>query len=159
MLRLSYDEISPITGNKSVLVEQDPFTNDQVKLCMESGYQTYLKNWKSDNIELISDLEKQFPEDITKTKIVDSNGNVWYKSYLVSRNVILFPEETVWKVALLVETDPGSGIDVDIPLTPETTVKKFVDIDNAKVFGLLEYENALFEFQQLITITRMKNEN
>ena len=35
-INLDYDEISPITGNKCVIVEGDPKNGDEHRMCMES---------------------------------------------------------------------------------------------------------------------------
>ena len=39
-MKIDYDEISPITGNKCVIVEADENTNIESRICMESGYST-----------------------------------------------------------------------------------------------------------------------
>ena len=36
----NYDAISPITGNNCVLIEADEMTNQESRICMESGYTT-----------------------------------------------------------------------------------------------------------------------
>jgi hypothetical protein len=38
-MRLNYDAVSPFTGRKSVLVEYDEQSGQNVHLCMETGYQ------------------------------------------------------------------------------------------------------------------------
>ena len=37
-LKADYDEISPITGNKCVIIEVDEQSNTTSYICMESGY-------------------------------------------------------------------------------------------------------------------------
>lgn len=159
MLRLSYDEISPITGNQSVLVEQDVFSGDHVKLCMETGYQTYFNSWKVGNEEIIANLENQFPYEVVDTKFIDSNGNVWYKAFLISPNVLLYPDEKLWKVSDLVELDPGDGISVEVPVSPDRTITKYLDERNSSIFKETKFEDALFEFQKRITEKRTRDEN
>ena len=39
-LKLDYDEVSPITQNKCVIVEADTETGEEHRMCMESGYMT-----------------------------------------------------------------------------------------------------------------------
>jgi hypothetical protein len=158
-MRLLYDEISPITGNKSVLVEHDQFSGDDVKLCMESGYQTYFTSWKITNEELIADLENQFPYDVVKSKFIDSGGNVWFKSFLISPNVLLYPDDNSWCVANLIDLDPGSGIAIPIPISPDTIINRYLDESNTSIFGQFNFEDALFEFQRRIAISRLENEN
>ena len=40
VLKLEYDDISPFTGNKCVLIEADEKTGTESRICMESGYTT-----------------------------------------------------------------------------------------------------------------------
>ncbi len=39
-LKIDYDEISPITNNKCVIVEAEESTGEEHRMCMESGYIT-----------------------------------------------------------------------------------------------------------------------
>ena len=39
-IKLDYDEVSPITGNKCVIVEADKESGEEHRMCMESGYVT-----------------------------------------------------------------------------------------------------------------------
>ena len=89
-MRLVYDEISPWSGELSVMVEFDSVKQDNVKLCMDTGYQTYEKHWKVDSPS-IEILEAQQPKIITDTKKIDAGGNVWYKISLVTPLVVLMP--------------------------------------------------------------------
>lgn len=160
MLRLQYDEISPITGNKSVLIEEDSFSGDIVKLCMETGYQTYENSWKVSNEEIIANLENQFPYQVVDTRFVDhSTNNIWYKTFLISPNVILYPDGNLWKVSYLTELDPGNGIPIQVPHLPGQMVTKFLDEENATAFEEKKFEDALFEFQRRITEKRLRDEN
>ena len=151
-MRLNYNEISPITGNLTVLTEIDDFSSDTVKLCMESGYQTYLNSWRIENSEIISKIEEQFPFDVVNTKFIDaSTGNIWYKTFLLSPSVLLFPDEKLWRVAALLETDPGSGIEIQVPVSPNTNVTKYLDLESSSEFSEFHFEDALFEFQKRIS--------
>ena len=163
-MKLTLDEISPITGRCTVMVEEDPFIGDTVKMCMESGYQTYVGSWKVENEEVIANIENQFPECVVDSKYIDDNGNIWYRSFLISPNVILYPDREisddgflkfVWKVTTLTTFDPGAGRVFEVG--NET---KYLDEVNAMIFNENEFEDALYGFQQLITSTRnTDNEN
>ena len=54
-MKSNYDEISPITHNLSVLVEQDDATGLTSKICMDSGYTT--NSFLIDGSETLSKLE------------------------------------------------------------------------------------------------------
>ena len=53
-MKLEYDAISPITGNKCVLEEASPHDNSISYLCMESGYTSH-EHLKED-----SDFQKKY---------------------------------------------------------------------------------------------------
>lgn len=158
-MKLTYDEISPITGNRTVLVEEEEFSGDNVKLCMETGYQTYQFNWRVENEEIIANLENQFPYNVVDSKFIDPGGNVWYKSFLISPNVLLYPDEKTWKVAFLVELDPGDGVPIQVPTSENTFATKYLDEANSSTFEETKFEDALFEFQRRITEKRLRDEN
>ena len=70
-MKLDYDEISPITGNKCVVVEADEKANLQSYLCMESGYTTtdqlikggpHIEQFESQITELMLDLKYEDEE-------------------------------------------------------------------------------------------------
>jgi hypothetical protein len=158
-LKLDYDEISPITGRKTVLVEEEEFSGDSVKLCMETGYQTYERLWKVENEEIIANLENQFPYQVVDSKFIDSNDNVWYKSFLISPNVLLYPDGKTWKVSFLIDLDPGNGVPIQVPTSENTFAIKFLDEATSSVYKETEFEDALFEFQRRITEKRLRDEN
>ena len=80
-MNLNYDEISPITGNKCVLIEADQNTNIESRICMESGYTTndYLKI-DSDHI---AKFESTITEYMSTVKYVDNElGCIWYPTFI-----------------------------------------------------------------------------
>lgn len=160
MLRLDYDEISPITGEKTVLVEYDSLLNDTIKLCMKTGYQTYLNTWKADSPELMN-YEMQLPSETVITKFVDSNKNVWYRITMQSPHVLLYCENNTWKVVTLEIAPIGDAkvIPIQVPISETETALRFLNEDNAEKFNAEEFEDALFTFQSRITEIRKKNDN
>ena len=58
-MNLDYDGISPITGNKCVLVEADQKTNIESYLCMESGFTSHEKLINE------SDFQKKYETRLT----------------------------------------------------------------------------------------------
>ena len=90
MIHLSYDEISPFTQKKTVMIEEHPDANDRVKMCMGTGYHTYQSSWVEGS-EFIARYEATIPQNIIDTKTV-VDGNVWYKMYITHPFATLQPE-------------------------------------------------------------------
>jgi hypothetical protein len=99
-MKSSYDEFSPITGNKCVLIEHlSGFDNFQ-KICMETGYFT-----TKDFFNLSEDFELDVPyskELINSTKVVDELGYTWFRIIYIEDGWLLYPEskndDVVWKL-------------------------------------------------------------
>ena len=151
MLKLDYDEISPITGNKTVLCEYDANMQDTTKICMATGYQTYLNSWKQGS-DLLSDYELQLPTEVLNSKVVDSNGNVWYKTVLQSPRVILYPKGEFWKVVPLSESpnEVDEIVPIIVPIGLDNRGTRYLELSKAKTFDSDKFEEALFSFQELI---------
>ena len=62
-LKIDYDEISPITKNKCVIVEADESTGEEHRMCMESGYITRTA------LKFNSDACKQFEQGCSELMI------------------------------------------------------------------------------------------
>lgn len=88
-MKLTYDEISPISGNKSILVEYDEGIG-WMKICMDTGYSTQ-EEW-IDGSPQCEAFEFACPEHIKNTKFVDLTGQVWYKLTLCSGDVMLYSD-------------------------------------------------------------------
>jgi hypothetical protein len=89
-MKLSFDSISPITGNLCVIEEFDDLYGN-TKLCIESGYQ-YCEKYDEN-------FEQVCPQIIKDTKFVDEKGQNWYKLIIVSPNLVLIPtNQSEWKV-------------------------------------------------------------
>lgn len=88
-MKINYDEVSPITGNMSVLVEGD------MKLCMETGYHTYSSWNKTENGHQL--FEQGSSEVVVGCSVVDwKNGNsqVWFPITMMTEVDILEPKKT-----------------------------------------------------------------
>ena len=91
-----YDEISPITGNKSVIKLDD--SGMITRLCMESGYH-HCTGWNSTDMGYVA-FEQTLPHiiDIRDILFEDHNGDRWYKIVALSSNSILVPDGKQWVV-------------------------------------------------------------
>jgi hypothetical protein len=119
---MNYDEVSPITGNRSVIIEADPTTNIESRICMESGYTT------TDQLIIGSqaavDYENagltQFMRDV---KYDDENlGTSWYPAFIQMQDAMLYCErinasttELCWKVAQVVSIIGEERLKYPIP--------------------------------------------
>ena len=63
-INLDYDEISPVTGNKCVIIEADTETGDEHRMCMESGYVT------RSSLKFGSDAVTEYEKGCTELMIV-----------------------------------------------------------------------------------------
>lgn len=101
MIKMNYDEVSPITGNKSVLVEHLP-EGGFTKMCMDTGFHTY-SVWTPGAAEL-EKFEAGVPNIVKETALLDGEtGLVWYKIIMISDKSWLYPDvdaegTEIWKV-------------------------------------------------------------
>ncbi len=153
-MRLNYDNISPISGKQSVLSEYDDQHQCWMHLCMDTGYHTYDK-WKigSEAVEL---FEKSCPELVISSKIAFGD-QLWYKIIMMTYDTIIYPDvydgDYIWKVTNFKSSDNDeeierSPIKIVVP-TPDGPEIKIVDDENAKIFGELNFEDAVIEFHRL----------
>lgn len=168
-VKARYDEKSPITGNYTVLAEPVEFEqvsekmpkNDVYKICMETGYQTYWNSWKTQNTELLDNLEKQMPEHVARHKFVDSNGHVWYPMMTFSYICALHPyidneNQLGWAVS---EVTPVMN---DDELKTHEIVKLPVETNKGMTLGMFKISKRpsnvwpMFEFESALNLYELK---
>ena len=146
-LKADYDAHSPVTGNFCVLAEADVDTNVTSYMCMESGYST------TDKLQIGSDAVEQFEESITElmrdARIEDEeSGLVWHPSFLQFPFGILYiagtgAHDMHWEVAEVVDVQEHAKTMYPVPGREGEYFTSKLDVDNAKVFDKLDFENAL----------------
>ena len=154
-MRLSYDEISPITGRLSVLREFDPTTDSNFKICMESGYQS--NEFWDENSDFLSKMGSTFPEYILKNKKV-FDGKVWLPAMMINTHAILLPifEGNImfWAIKKLIDVNPDddtSTLDIfPVVVNNEVIYKKVESVTN--LFQGNEFSNALDKFFEISNI-------
>lgn len=108
--KMDYDEMSPISGKRTVFVEWDEGLNDNFKLCMETGYHTYYNTWRTSNSEFITSLEKSMSNAAKNSKVVvytsDGDKVIWYPFSTFNREAALYPEldklnQLKWRISKL----------------------------------------------------------
>ena len=149
-MKLNPDEISPITGNLCVFVEYDINSQQDTKLCMESGYHTF-ESWKIGSEEL-KRFEDASPEFILKTRFEDGD-QIWYKITMFTKDALLCPEDDGrWKVNSFRELSVDETFDpIEMIMQTETDgegneIKRVLDEKYASYFSETEFEDAIIEF-------------
>lgn len=137
----NYDEISPITGNKSVVAV------DGMKLCLESGYS--LCEWNDG-------FEEKIPDFIRNSVFVNGTDK-WFKLIQFSQNSVLFPTfDNKWEVNTFrdryIDETNDFEITRKVPNIVGEMIEEVLDPDNAQYFT--SFLEAFDEFQ-----TRVRNEN
>jgi hypothetical protein len=149
-MRLVFDEISPITGRKTVLVEADETMQDHVKLCMETGYQTCVRKWVEGS-ETLAEHETKVPDIVLRRRFVEEGtNNVWFLSVLFCQNVVLTPVDHgdgyQWAVIPLkpvTEDTDLSSVTVLTLMVDDQPVMKYLDTTAALPFAPDQFETAL----------------
>jgi hypothetical protein len=153
-MRITYDEVSPFTGNRRVMIEPDPEKQDNMKVCMDTGYHTYAESWKKES-DVIDIIENTFPSILLDTKRVMDDGNIWYKLMLVTPFVMLIPErfgdnESVWAIYALKNGNPETDeIVMEIAAVDGTPLYRSIDVDTRKEFPDEKFELAMDAFQSV----------
>ena len=132
-MKLDYDEISPITGEKTVVVEPLEIGGDTfVKMCLESGYHTQT-NWTEDSPELETYMENITQHNIDH-KIVAEDGSIWFPYTLTTQKATIFADifekEFSWFVMPIVKEDGDKEGEYKLSLG-ENQVKHFPKDDFA----------------------------
>jgi hypothetical protein len=137
MIDLEYDEMSPITGTKSVLIEaMDNGTNSYI--CMESGYVS------NDQFTIGSEItalhETTISQLMRDVKVTDTvKGLVWYPAYIQLANFVLYcsgtsKEDLQWETAAIVEITPEEMEQYPVPGKEGEYFNARIDVENANKF-------------------------
>lgn len=153
-MKLEYDEISPITGNKCVIVEGDETKGSVSYMCMESGYttashlkvgSTYVDEYESNITDLMRDAK--FEEEGT--------GLVWYPAFIQTPIAILYcsgdsVDQMHWEVSSVVTIDGEERKKFPVPGKDGEYFTTRLDVENAKIYSKEDFETALDEFYSLL---------
>ncbi len=152
-MKIDYDEISPITGNKCVIVEADENTNIESRICMESGYST------ADTLKQGSNTIEKYEQGLSKfmceKKFIDeTSGLIWYPSFMQLPTGMLYCDEDSnsqlqWKVAGVVEITEKDRQKYPIPGKSDEYFTTRLDVDSAKTYDKYDFETALDELYSM----------
>jgi len=153
-LKLEYDDISPFTGNKCVLIEADPANNIESRICMETGFTT------SDKFKIgsptITEYESMIPQLYKDTKYTDNLlEQVWYLSTMRTAVGCLYADgntkdDFVWKLAEVKELTSEERKEYPVEGKTDEYHTHIVDIDNAEEFPKNDFKSAIDKFYELI---------
>lgn len=153
-MKLSYDEISPITGNMSVLFEEDE-SGYWTKICMESGYTTQ-QGWVDGDPE-INAFEFACPSHVKETRFVDWSDQVWYKITLSSGDIMLYPDvydgDSMWFVGKWRKLGDDETTDdrfIQVRKIDGKEVPYVFDSEHAEIFEETAFPDAYDHFNKLV---------
>lgn len=153
-LNLSYQTVSPITKERTVMCELD----DEGVLnqwCLKSGYMT--KDTYIDGSDLVRAFEEVSPDVISETRVLDDVKQVWYRTFLAQGDCVLYPDyydgDPIWKVGKYVKDEVS-----DVPpyfcqyrkLSDDVTVRYAIDDANSSIFEDEQFPEALDALYKLI---------
>ena len=147
---MDYDEISPITGNRTVLIEADPQTGINSRICMESGYTT-TDQLKIGSREVNEYEQAGLTEFMRAVKHSDESlGTVWYPAFLQMQGAMLYCERLsessntlTWKVAKVVDIVGKDKLNYPIPGKEAEYYTSRLDVENAMTFEKFKFKEAL----------------
>jgi hypothetical protein len=138
-MKLTYDYINPMTGKKTVLLEDDRM------MCAETGYHTF-KGWNERDM-LHVPFERECSDAVFNSEFVDDFGQVWFKITLLTNSVSLQPTiDYKWEVNKFRDLEDG-----ELPLNKLQRQQgnriQVLDPNCAKYFD--EFSDAICEFDKL----------
>lgn len=162
-INLEYDEVSPITGNKCVIVEADEQSGDEHRMCMESGYVT--RTSLVIDTEACTQYEQGCTELMKKLQVLDPTTNtVWYPTFMQMPGGMLYcegngitPDDYQWCIAKVIPVMGDERKKYPIPGKEGEYFTSRLDVENAQKYPGNMFEKALDIFYQLIQ--EQENEN
>ena len=147
---MDYDEISPITGNQTVLIEADPTTGVESRICMESGYTT-TEQFKIGSQEALDYENAGMTEFMRAVKFSDETlGTIWYPAFIQMQGAMLYCEQLdnssnslIWKVARVVNVTDEERSKYPIPGKENEYYSSRLDVENALSFEKFQFKAAL----------------
>ena len=153
-INLDYDETSPITGNKCVIVEADTKSGQEHRMCMESGYVTRTDLvFNSNECEI---HEQGCTELMKKIKLVDKELNsVWYPTFMQMPGGMLYCEGKSaqswnWRVARVIPIVGDERLNYPIVGKENEYHTSKLDVENAKTYNKNNFKDALDELYAIV---------
>ena len=152
-MKLEFDEISPFSKERTVLVEADETNNVESRICLSSGYTTR-DNWTIGS-EIIEAYDMQITELMRDTKFEDSElGTVWYLSTMQTPAAILYPAGSAkrwsWQVAPVEHLVGEARKQYPIPGRTDEYYTSRLATEKAEDFAQSDFKSAMDHFYKLV---------
>ena len=152
-MKLDFDEISPFSKDKTVLVESDEYTNIESRICLSSGYTTNDK-WVNGS-DIIQQYEGNVTELMRETKYEDGElGTTWYLSTMQTPAAILYPAGSVfewqWEVAPVEYLSGEDRKKYPIPGKEDEYYTSRLATEKALKFKTDDFKSAMDHFYKLV---------
>jgi len=150
--KITYDAISPVTGNNTVLEEADEQTGVVSMICMETGYTT------TDQLVHESDAQEAYEAGLTElmkeARIIDAVGLCWYPAFMQLPGAMIYPDGAAdkfhYEVAEVVEIIGEERKKYPVPGKEGEYFTARLDVDNATQFEMNQFETALNFFYETV---------
>tara|TARA_R110001592_G_scaffold21149_3_gene85828 strand:+ start:656 stop:1135 length:480 start_codon:yes stop_codon:yes gene_type:complete len=151
-MKLEYDGISPISGNKCVLEEANVHDNTVSYLCMESGFTSH--EHLLEGSEFQTRYETTITDLMLSLKLTDDDNKAWYPTFMQLPGGMLYAEGTSeswnWKVAQVINMEGDERLQYPVPGKTDEYYTSRLDVDNAKTYDNDNFEIALNELYSII---------
>lgn len=153
-MKSTFDEISPISNNLSVLVETDDATGITSKICMDTGYTT--NSFLVDGSDTLNKLESSIAKVAYNLRIVDSNKNVWIPCMQATDTASIYPipdEENensfLWQVTPIKKLSEEESRKYPDPNNIGKYLENYIDFENSVNFSNDKFTDAFKYFVEI----------
>ena len=150
--KITYDAISPITGNECVLEEADEQTGVVSMICMETGFTT------TDQLVYESEAQETYEAGLTELmkqdRVIDGIGLCWYPAFMQLPGAMMYPDGDPnnfhYEVAEVVDIVGEEREKYPVPGKEGEYFTARLDVENATKFEMKEFETALNFFYETV---------
>lgn len=150
--KITYDAISPITGNECVLEEADEQTGVVSMICMETGFTT------TDQLVYESEAQETYEAGLTElmkqARVIDGIGLCWYPAFMQLPGAMMYPDGDPnnfhYEVAEVVDIVGEEREKYPVPGKEGEYFTARLDVENATKFEMKEFETALNFFYETV---------
>ena len=150
--KITYDAISPITGNECVLEEADEQTGVVSMICMETGFTT------TDQLVFESEAQETYESGLTElmkqSRVIDGIGLCWYPAFMQLPGAMMYPDGDAndfhYEVAEVVDIVGEERKKYPVPGKEGEYFTARLDVENATKFEMKEFETALNFFYETV---------
>jgi hypothetical protein len=152
-MKLEFDEISPFSKEKTVLVEAHEQSNVESRICLASGYTTR-DNWTMGS-DIVQHHELHITELMRDTKYEDEElGTMWYLSTMSTPAAMLYPAGSAnrwaWEVAPVEYLIGEDRKKYPIPGKVDEYYTSRLATEKAENFETKDFKSAMDHFYKLV---------